>query len=333
MSTACLVSIDRITRLAAKALRVPLVAVSPLDERLENADVRLCIPLHRPDGQAIGALCAIDTQPHDFSAEDLATLSEFARLVEEATDAKERALLAEAALERAQKLQARNLALRHQISRALVSERAQYRAEQRLRIAHAQLEIANARLQLESTTDYLTGIANRRVFCERADQAAKDFRACGQSYGLILIDLDDFKLINDTFGHEIGDQVLSTVGSVLKRHLCARVEVCARIGGEEFAVLCFGRLHEESIRHLAESIRNEIAQETVQSTRGVVKFSCSLGLALSHSEDAGWKDIYARADTALYEAKASGKNRAVYGRSYLKGATGRFKSLRMVSND
>ncbi len=196
-----------------------------------------------------------------------------------------------------------------------------------MRQALMELESAHARLLQESVVDFLTGLSNRRVFSERSEEAARRYAADGTPYGLILMDLDDFKHINDHFGHDIGDEVLRALGRTLREQLRGREDIVARLGGEEFAVLCFGDLDEDGLCHLAERIRGQIDKEGVQSARGIVRFTSSFGVALSAPEDASWRNIYARADAALYEAKASGKNRIIFGRSNARGASARFRSL------
>jgi diguanylate cyclase len=201
-----------------------------------------------------------------------------------------------------------------------------------LRRAQSELEEVNARLRHDSTTDYLTGIANRRVFTERSEEAAQQFRDRGAPYALILLDVDNFKDVNDHFGHEVGDRVLSAMGRVLRDQLRGRTDLAARLGGEEFAVLCFGDLDEEKLRQLAERIRSHLKAETVRTEKGAVSVTCSFGVALSNSDDHDWKGMYARADAALYEAKTSGKDRVIFGNVITKGMTGRFRSLRVAPN-
>ncbi len=202
----------------------------------------------------------------------------------------------------------------------------------RLRAAHTELETLNAQLHLDSTTDYLTGIANRRVFSERSEDAARNSQTTGQPYGLILIDLDNFKLVNDGHGHNVGDNVLRMIGRVLREQLRGRDDIGARLGGEEFAVLCFGDLDENGLTQLAERIRGQINGETIHDAKSPVRVTCSFGLALSRSDDSDWKSIYARADSALYEAKANGKDRVIFGRYCAKGHTGRFRSIRIATS-
>jgi diguanylate cyclase (GGDEF)-like protein len=196
-----------------------------------------------------------------------------------------------------------------------------------LRGALKALESAHLRLVQESVVDYLTGLSNRRVFSEHSEAAARRFQATGTPYGLILLDLDDFKQINDDYGHDVGDEVLRAMGRILKEQLRERDDIVARLGGEEFAVLCFGAVSESSLCQLAERIGEQIGKEGVHCAKGIVRFTSSFGAALSQREDVGWRSIYARADAALYEAKARGKNCVVFGHSNVKVPTGRLRSL------
>jgi diguanylate cyclase (GGDEF)-like protein/PAS domain S-box-containing protein len=196
-----------------------------------------------------------------------------------------------------------------------------------LTVAKAALEVSNAKLLKESTTDFLTGLANRRVFSERSEAVFHRFQETGEGYGLILLDLDDFKQVNDRLGHEIGDRVLRAVGEVLGGQLRGRDDVAARLGGEEFAVLCPGGFSEDSLYEMASRIRAQINKTTVDSPKGPVSFTSSFGIACSNAGDASWTNAFARADCALYEAKETGKDRIVFGYSSSKGATGRIRSL------
>jgi len=183
-----------------------------------------------------------------------------------------------------------------------------------MRKAQMALEDANAKLTRDSVTDYLTGLYNRRHFSDVSEQASRRFKEAGAPYGLLLLDLDNFKLVNDKHGHDVGDQVLRAVGRVLSEELRGRHDVAARLGGEEFAVLCFGDLHEQALRQLAERIRSRINKETLATPSGPLAFTSSFGVALSGLHDRDWRSIYARADAALYRAKAAGKDRVMFGK-------------------
>jgi diguanylate cyclase (GGDEF)-like protein/PAS domain S-box-containing protein len=196
-----------------------------------------------------------------------------------------------------------------------------------LTAAKGELEVSNAKLLKESTTDFLTGLANRRVFSERIEALFKRRQDTGEGYALILLDLDDFKRINDHLGHEIGDRVLRAVGEVLAGCLRGRDDVAARLGGEEFAVLCPGTFSLDALHELAGRIRTQINRTTVDGPQGPVSFTSSFGIACSGPDDASWTSAFARADSALYEAKETGKDRIVFGHSTAMGSTGRFRSL------
>jgi len=195
-----------------------------------------------------------------------------------------------------------------------------------LRRAQLDLEAANSQLKFDSVTDYLTGLFNRKVFSERSEAALQESKANGDLYGLILLDLDDFKSVNDEFGHATGDEVLRMIGRVLKESLRGQRDLAARLGGEEFAVLCFGALDEGALHQIAERIRAAIESEQLRSAAGVVRITSSFGIALSDLEDPDWKHIYGRADAALYRAKVGGKNRIEFGRSNVKETTGRHRA-------
>lgn len=196
-----------------------------------------------------------------------------------------------------------------------------------LTAAKGALEVSNAKLLKESTTDFLTGLANRRVFTERCDAAAARFASTGEGYALILLDLDNFKQINDRLGHDNGDKVLQAVGEILGSLLRERDDLAARLGGEEFAIFCPGEFTEESLQEMAARIRTRINATTVQTSKEAVSFTSSFGIAISSSGDTGWTNAFSRADAALYEAKEAGKDRIVFGRSAGRGSTGRFRSM------
>ncbi|GAC1305339.1 MAG: PAS domain S-box protein [Steroidobacteraceae bacterium] len=193
------------------------------------------------------------------------------------------------------------------------------------------LEAANAKLTHDSVTDYLTGLSNRRTFSERSDQAWSRFQSHGEGYGLIVMDLDNFKRINDGYGHNVGDDVLRIVGNLLQAELRDPRDVAARMGGEEFAVLFFGDLDAELLSRIAERIRGRINQESIAVGRETLQFTSSFGAAIARPVDDDSKKVYARADAALYEAKAAGKNCVVFGKAISYGSTGKFRDLRRLS--
>jgi diguanylate cyclase (GGDEF)-like protein/PAS domain S-box-containing protein len=196
------------------------------------------------------------------------------------------------------------------------------------RAAHLALETRNLKLANDSCTDYLTGLANRRVFSERSETAWKRFKKSGEVCALILLDLDNFKQINDVHGHGVGDEVLKAVGVLLKNQLRSQRDLAARLGGEEFAILCFGEMEEDLVVQIAERLRGRLSRESIDSGKQLVDFTASFGLAVSDANDMGWKDIYSRADAALYQAKAAGKNQVKFGASSVMTPKQRAKILR-----
>jgi diguanylate cyclase (GGDEF)-like protein/PAS domain S-box-containing protein len=197
----------------------------------------------------------------------------------------------------------------------------------KLQESHDALVASNAKLAADSVTDYLTGLPNRRIFSSRSEQAARNFVTSRATYGLILMDLDNFKHINDEYGHDVGDEVLRATGVILLRQMRGSTDLAARLGGEEFAVLCTGELEEDSLRTVAERIRAQIIKTSFNTAKGTLRFTSSFGIALSQSDDEDWRSVYGRADAALYEAKAAGKDRVVFGDVYSRGATARMKAL------
>ena len=210
-----------------------------------------------------------------------------------------------------------------QIKEAQDASEARRAAEAGLQAA---LQAAQAELTKHALTDDLTELANRRSFSRRIAEAAAALQKSKKSYGLILLDLDDLKRINDEHGHDVGDEVLKLMGKILIEELRSSSDMAARLGGQEFGVLCFGDINEQSLHDVAERIRGAIGKECFAAPKGLVRFTGSFGLALAMADDADWKNVYTRADAALREAKGAGKDRISFGRSQ-KSATARLRAL------
>lgn len=247
---------------------------------------------------------------------------------------KARDTLQERLTEQEQRLRESNDALQAQVKQAFEADAALRQgqvelrgAQVELRAAQAALHASNVKLAAESATDDLTGLPNRRSFSRRIEQAASALRLSRKPYGLILLDLDNFKRINDEYGHDQGDEVLRAMGRILAGQLRNSSDMAARLDGDEFAVLCFGDINEQALHEVADRIRSQIGKEPLATPTGLLRFTGSLGLALSLPDDADWKTVYARADAALFEAKAAGKDRASFGRSVSKSATARLRAL------
>ncbi len=160
------------------------------------------------------------------------------------------------------------------------------------------------RVQLErlATRDPLTGVHNRRVMEAELQLAVNSQRQTGMSFGLIMLDLDHFKQINDRYGHNIGDQVLIQLAKLVL-DCTRRADHLFRFGGEEFVLLLTGA-DADGMRAVAENIRHRIQSE-LKSPGGQV--TASLGCALLAPNES-WPAWLKRADSALYRAKAQGRN-------------------------
>jgi diguanylate cyclase (GGDEF)-like protein len=169
-------------------------------------------------------------------------------------------------------------------------------------------EIRN-RLEAEVVTDHLTALFNHRFFHERLGEEMRRANRQRTRVGLLIYDIDDFKRVNDTYGHLVGDQVLQVVATV-SRETCRQEDVICRIGGEEFAVILPGASLEDSVA-LAERIREGIEQVVAPS---VGRVTVSVGVAEGPFHASSPRELIACADLALLAAKAEGKNRThVYG--------------------
>ena len=182
----------------------------------------------------------------------------------------------------------------------------------RLRTAQAEAESA-------AETDYLTGLANRRRLFGTLDRMDPD-----TGLTVCLIDLDDFKRVNDQDGHSTGDRVLAQLGLML-RTLVADDELAVRLGGEEFAIVSVGDSRFRAAR-LAEMLREKVARELALGGGSSGPVTCSIGVAKGR---AGNLDaVLGRADAALYEAKRKGKNRVVVFDGAPEPANGHHLSVR-----
>lgn len=156
-----------------------------------------------------------------------------------------------------------------------------------------------ARMAELANSDPVTGLYNHRAFFEQSGKRLAE----GPAY-LMVLDLDDFKNVNDTYGHLAGDEVLKQVGRLLKE-ATRRVDVLGRVGGDEFAVLCPGVSTDEIAVRIAERIIRKV-NESAGATIGQ-SVHISIGLASKQPDDTV-RDLYQRADEALYTAKHKGKN-------------------------
>lgn len=169
-----------------------------------------------------------------------------------------------------------------------------------------ELKRANAVAQRMARTDVLTGIPNRRSFMEMGEQMSRLCRRQASPLSALLIDVDHFKSINDTYGHGAGDLVLQRVGALLDQQF-READLCGRIGGEEFAVL-LADTDSRTAASVAEKLRRSVANEFILWKSHTLQVTVSIGVA-THSHNLG--TLLQGADAAMYEAKNSGRNRVV----------------------
>jgi diguanylate cyclase (GGDEF)-like protein len=161
-----------------------------------------------------------------------------------------------------------------------------------------------AQLEAEVITDHLTGLYNHRYFHERLGEEIRRSSRQRSEVGLLVFDIDDFKRVNDCYGHQVGDQVLQGVAS-LARETCRSEDVLCRIGGEEFAVILPASDH-DGVARLAERLRVKIGGTTFPLSG---RITISVGLAEGPLHASSPRDLIACADMALLQAKAEGKDR------------------------
>jgi diguanylate cyclase (GGDEF)-like protein len=178
-------------------------------------------------------------------------------------------------------------------------------------IAFLLLAMAKERTELRHRTaamiDPLTGIANRRAFMEEAGQTLKLQAGQPRSIAVLVIDLDNFKRINDCYGHAIGDRVLQIFADGASGNLRPADRI-GRLGGEEFAAVLYDTGHDLAF-HMAEAIRTTFSESTADVDGRSVGATLSIGLVMAETGAAELDQLLAQADQALYRAKERGRNR------------------------
>jgi len=172
-----------------------------------------------------------------------------------------------------------------------------------------QLEDELERVKAEAKQDSLTKLLNKKSFEKILQEYINIYKKYKKIFSLILLDLDNFKQINDTYGHVIGDEVLKHVANVLKQYLRDK-DIIARVGGEEFAIL----LPDVDITiafKIADRLRNILENRIIVIDRKPIKITASFGIIEINEKINSYKDILQLVDIALYKAKKSGKNRVI----------------------
>lgn len=200
--------------------------------------------------------------------------------------------------------QMRTLKSVQKIAQALAN--ANQQLEQKVQERTAELTNANQHLQFLATHDNLTGLPNRFLFFDRLDQAIRKNRRQKHRFALLFIDLDDFKKVNDSYGHVTGDKVLQKVAEFLE-HTVRDSDTVARLAGDEFTVILDNVRSKANVQAIVKKIINAVSQpiETEQATI-VITMSIGISLYPDHGEDA--ELLLRKADAAMYQVKDGDKN-------------------------
>jgi diguanylate cyclase (GGDEF)-like protein len=193
------------------------------------------------------------------------------------------------------------------------------RDKDELRHCLSELGVANRKLQRAAWTDALTGLYNRRYAMDYLGRAWDEATRTGKPLACLLIDIDHFKRVNDTHGHDVGDQVLQETARVL-RSLLRSTEVVCRLGGEEFVVIGSG-LDQETALLCAERLRAGVEQQVIEAPTGALEVTLSIGVAVRTAHTPGPSQLLKEADEAVYAAKQGGRNQVCV------AATSRIASL------
>ncbi len=188
--------------------------------------------------------------------------------------------------------------------------------------SHVAVSLSNARMlkRLEelATTDGLTGVYNKRALIDHANRKLKTAQRYGRPMSVLVCDIDHFKRVNDTYGHDVGDVVIRGLGDLLKR-VKRDTDVVGRFGGEEFVVVC-EETDERGGELLAERIRSELESTKFPTELGPLSVTCSVGVAPFPRAGDSWEALFKATDEALYVSKRGGRNRVTVWSPKLSGA-------------
>lgn len=186
-------------------------------------------------------------------------------------------------------------------------ERSKAELEQVVQERTRELQKAKLAAEQEARTDHLTGIYNRRSFFVEAGKSLTLAIRKQQPLSLLMFDLDFFKSINDTYGHDMGDEALRVFSNTIKDNL-RETDVWGRLGGEEFALVLVE--DKQGTLQTAERLRKQIAGIEIQTQAGPLRLTASIGIAY-HSDENNIEALISKADTALYEAKSQGRDQVI----------------------
>ncbi|WP_152664700.1 GGDEF domain-containing protein [Devosia geojensis] len=174
-----------------------------------------------------------------------------------------------------------------------------------LSVRHEQLRHANRQLQVMAETDWLTACLNRGAFTRKVEADLVSPASAGGTGALLVVDADDFKRVNDRFGHQAGDEALRRIADVIRANV-RKSDLVGRLGGEEFGVYLAEASHAK-VDEIAERVRHAIAALVFTPSGMPCPLSVSIG-GISFSKPAAYEDIYRLADERLYMAKSNGRD-------------------------
>lgn len=187
----------------------------------------------------------------------------------------------------------------------LLNKRVEERTK-KLNEAYKKLNEKNKELEELVNIDFLTKVRNRRSYFIETKKLLEKATLNNEELHIAIIDLDDFKKINDRYGHGVGDLVLISFSEIVNSLIDKNI-LFGRIGGEEFCLTFYNKDFKE-VSAICEAIRNKCAQNNINIENHRIKFSISMGLSSKTNEDDRIDEILKKADLLLYEAKKSGKN-------------------------
>lgn len=184
------------------------------------------------------------------------------------------------------------------------------RDREQLKRFAAELAVTNRKLEYYALTDMLTELPNRRSGMETLAETWSVANRSGQLMAVMLLDIDHFKTINDTYGHAIGDKVLKELSATIRR-TARKGDTFCRMGGEEFLIVCqLGNSDAKSVILFAERLRQQISQQQINIGENHIQITISIGVALKEPGMKSEDHLVNAADKALYAAKNAGRNRA-----------------------
>jgi len=203
-----------------------------------------------------------------------------------------------------------------------IQRRANETLENKVRERTTELESANQKLAVLSTTDALTGVRNRRYFDQVLEREFNRAYREREQLSILMLDIDNFKIVNDDYGHQVGDEALRVVASVLQGVIHRTTDLTARYGGEEFAII-LPKTDITGAFNVAEKIRHKIAEQVLNAEGIEFSLTVSIGVMGDAPTARDSADLWLKeADDALYLAKEGGRNQVLLAGVCAKKAKG-----------